>query len=252
MATGDSQPADSNVSGQIGQSDAVASFQSLAGNVDDSPITILVVPPTHVYRTFAELMTELPASLGGGPLSLITEGLRSASVRFDPKTSKVAATIQSASPAAAEALAARLPDMLKACVPLVSANSGPGAQQAASELLAKLRVTSSGEQIEMSYTASDSDESGGWIAGVMRELGGPISRQAKMNRFKQIGLAIHNYASANKALPPKQELRGEGGKSGLSWRVHILPFLGDDERELWERFKLDEPWDSAHNIQLLE
>jgi hypothetical protein len=38
-------------------------------------------------------------------------------------------------------------------------------------------------------------------------------------------------------------------KSGLSWRVHILPFIGF--QELYEEFKLDEAWDSPHNIKLL-
>lgn len=39
------------------------------------------------------------------------------------------------------------------------------------------------------------------------------------------------------------------GKALLSWRVAILPFLG--EGELYQQFKLDEPWDSPHNKKLL-
>jgi hypothetical protein len=35
----------------------------------------------------------------------------------------------------------------------------------------------------------------------------------------------------------------------LSWRVLLLPFIEGDE--LYKEFRLDEPWDSAHNIQLL-
>ncbi len=35
----------------------------------------------------------------------------------------------------------------------------------------------------------------------------------------------------------------------MSWRVHILPYVG--EVELYREFKLNEPWDSAHNIKLL-
>jgi RNA polymerase sigma factor (sigma-70 family) len=40
------------------------------------------------------------------------------------------------------------------------------------------------------------------------------------------------------------------GKALLSWRVAILPYLG--EQELYRRFKLDEPWDSPHNKRLLK
>jgi hypothetical protein len=42
---------------------------------------------------------------------------------------------------------------------------------------------------------------------------------------------------------------GGSGKALLSWRVTILPYLG--EQELYRRFKLDEPWDGPHNKKLL-
>ena len=35
----------------------------------------------------------------------------------------------------------------------------------------------------------------------------------------------------------------------LSWRVHLLPYLG--HQNLYEAFNLDEPWDSVHNRQLI-
>ena len=35
----------------------------------------------------------------------------------------------------------------------------------------------------------------------------------------------------------------------LSWRVHILPYL--NHRALYEKFRLDERWDSEHNLRLL-
>ncbi len=40
------------------------------------------------------------------------------------------------------------------------------------------------------------------------------------------------------------------GRPLLSWRVHILPALGF--QELYDRFHLDEPWDSPHNRKLIE
>jgi RNA polymerase sigma factor (sigma-70 family) len=40
------------------------------------------------------------------------------------------------------------------------------------------------------------------------------------------------------------------GKPLLSWRVAILPWLEQDN--LYKQFKLDEPWDSAHNKKLLD
>jgi RNA polymerase sigma factor (sigma-70 family) len=38
-------------------------------------------------------------------------------------------------------------------------------------------------------------------------------------------------------------------KALLSWRVAILPFIGEDN--LYKQFKLDQPWDSEHNKKLL-
>ncbi|MEZ6093135.1 MAG: DUF1559 domain-containing protein [Pirellulaceae bacterium] len=40
------------------------------------------------------------------------------------------------------------------------------------------------------------------------------------------------------------------GNPLLSWRVHVLPQLG--EEALYREFHLDEPWDSEHNMKLLE
>lgn len=40
------------------------------------------------------------------------------------------------------------------------------------------------------------------------------------------------------------------GQPLLSWRVHLLPFLGREE--LYRQFHLDEPWNSNHNLTLLK
>jgi Protein of unknown function (DUF1559) len=45
-------------------------------------------------------------------------------------------------------------------------------------------------------------------------------------------------------------IRDKAGKPLLSWRVAILPQLG--ETELYRKFKLDEPWDSPINKPLVE
>jgi hypothetical protein len=69
------------------------------------------------------------------------------------------------------------------------------------------------------------------------------------NNLKQIALAFHNYHDTFGSLPPAA-LTNKDGKPLLSWRVAILPYLGEDA--LYRQFKLDEPWDSAHNKRLLE
>lgn len=80
----------------------------------------------------------------------------------------------------------------------------------------------------------------------------PARMQARqtqqMNSIKQIGLAMHNFYDVYGSLPP-QALTSKDSKKLLSWRVLILPFL--DQNELYQRFHLDEPWDSEHNIKLV-
>lgn len=69
------------------------------------------------------------------------------------------------------------------------------------------------------------------------------------NNLKMIGLAMHNYHETFACLPARR-VTAAGKESGLSWRVHVLPFL--EQQELYEQFHLDEPWDSEHNKTLIE
>jgi len=39
-------------------------------------------------------------------------------------------------------------------------------------------------------------------------------------------------------------------KGRLSWRVHLLPYL--EQQDLYSQFRLEEPWDSEHNKTLIE
>lgn len=74
-------------------------------------------------------------------------------------------------------------------------------------------------------------------------------RMTASNNLKQIALAIHNYHSAFKKLPDPVST-DDNGKPLLSWRVAILPFI--EEQALYEKFNLDEPWDSPNNLALLD
>ena len=73
-------------------------------------------------------------------------------------------------------------------------------------------------------------------------------RAQDSNNLKQIGLAMHNFHDVYKTLPAAYSVDAEG-KPLLSWRVHILPFI--EENELYKQFHLDEPWDSEHNRKLI-
>ena len=74
-------------------------------------------------------------------------------------------------------------------------------------------------------------------------------RTQSMNNLKQIALACHNFHDVFKGFPAGYSVDDEG-KPLLSWRVHILPFI--EQNALYDQFHLDEPWDSEHNIKLLD
>jgi len=74
-------------------------------------------------------------------------------------------------------------------------------------------------------------------------------RAQSMNNMKQIGLAFHNYHDVHKKFPGTTNL-GPDGKTVHSWRVAILPFL--EQKALYEKYRLNEPWDSEHNKKLLD
>lgn len=71
--------------------------------------------------------------------------------------------------------------------------------------------------------------------------------------LRNIGVAMQNYHVVKRDFPmagseTNSALAKQGGQ--LSWRVHLLPYLG--ELELYNQFHLDEPWDSQHNQTLIE
>ena len=71
------------------------------------------------------------------------------------------------------------------------------------------------------------------------------------NRLRQIMIAMHAHHSVFRTFPPPSTAKHDSvGKPLLSWRVYLLPYV--DQHPLYERFHLDEPWNSEHNRGLLD
>jgi hypothetical protein len=64
-----------------------------------------------------------------------------------------------------------------------------------------------------------------------------------------LALALHAYQDEHGRLPPAV-VYGDYGKPLYSWRVLILPYI--EQQQLYARFRLEEPWDSPHNLELLK
>jgi hypothetical protein len=83
-----------------------------------------------------------------------------------------------------------------------------------------------------------------------QNLHGRIKMYQCIDTISDMGLSLHAYHDKHGALPPLYTV-DEEGKPLHSWRVLILPFIVrmGDASELYEKIRLDEPWDSEYNRQ---
>ena len=89
-----------------------------------------------------------------------------------------------------------------------------------------------------------------WLVGaIWRAREEARSAQCACN-LAQLGLALHNYDLAYGCLPPAFVV-DRSGKPLYSWRVVMMAYLereaGWNDRQLTERFRFDESWDSPAN-----
>lgn len=75
-----------------------------------------------------------------------------------------------------------------------------------------------------------------------------IAPEQLTSNLETVGVALKRYVEKNSATPAQAIITR--GVPNLSWRVALLPYLGHND--LYNQFKLNEPWDSAHNRQLLD
>lgn len=68
--------------------------------------------------------------------------------------------------------------------------------------------------------------------------------------LRQIGAALMAYEAEHGSLPPAY-VADSAGKPLHSWRVLILPYLGNQEKELYREYDLSLPWSSPENMRLL-
>lgn len=206
----------------------------------DRPIRIGLAPPAHFARIFSRLSPTLPESFGGGESRTLLNDLRFAALGIDPEANRVDFDVQTVSGPAAIALAAQLPHVLAGLATLLPI------EDEWTRRMASIRFDVDGERVNWQAEPQ-------LLAHVAAEFTAAAAqrraRARRTDRLKRFGLAIHNYISAYKSFPPAKGARDDDGNPRLSWRVHVLPFIG--QADLYREFRLDESWDSEHNRRLI-
>jgi hypothetical protein len=135
---------------------------------------------------------------------------------------------------------------------------GLGLIEMADEQLTKLPLERKGEALTLAIDVPSgpygsllawSGFSAGLFLPAVQKVREASTRVQSQNNLKQMGLAMHNYHDINGHFPAAA-ICDKAGKPLLSWRVAILPYI--EQANLYQQFHLDEPWDSKHNVKLLE
>jgi hypothetical protein len=206
-------------------------------------IQIAIVPSTTVRRSIEESMTILPPQLGGAPVTTLTRGLRWASLTFafEPKP-VIRVVVETKDPDAAKALMNLAQDALDF---LANAARNDPALASLAATISEIKPLAQGDRITLE---ADLEKTADLVAMPFRQAREAARRSQCTNNLKQITLAMHNYHDAYRTFPPAYS-KGPDGKPLLSWRVHILPYVG--QKALHDEFHKDEPWDSPHNKALI-
>ncbi|MHB1034627.1 MAG: DUF1559 family PulG-like putative transporter [Pirellulales bacterium] len=214
----------------------------------DTVAQAILVPSADNRRVIDEMLPTLPAQIGGGPSTAITRGLGWAAVGIElaPKAS-LRAVVQSRDAAAAQALRGVIVATFK------TAERQDDVKKVLPDFpkLAAL-ITPDVKNDRLVLTLGEDDGKLRALTTLLRPVIGSARAEARrassINNLKQIAMAMHMYHGANNRFPAAATYNAQG-KPLLSWRVQILPFLG--EEKLYKEFRLDEPWDSDHNKALI-
>lgn len=219
-------------------------FSAALAAVGGSAAEFVLIPSSDTRRVVEELLPNLPAELGGGPITDVTKGMVWTAVGL-----KVAEqpgftfVLEARDGQAAHAL-----NQLgkKALTYLCESTRVARYVPNLAGLTESLKVEVNQERLTIT---SDARGAASLAVAILRPLRENSMRTQCKNNMKYIGLAMHNYHSTHHTFPTAFTV-DKAGKPLLSWRVLILPYI--EQEALYKEFHLDEPWDSPHNKTLID
>src|SRR5437762_2445154 len=88
----------------------------------------------------------------------------------------------------------------------------------------------------------------GLLLPAVQKVRDAAARVQCQNNLKQLGLALHNYESANRAFPSSVRPAGVTPLPRISWTIGLLPYIEQDN--LRRNFDLNSNWNSAANLPI--
>ncbi len=208
----------------------------------DGAAQVCLLPPDVLRRALEEILTDLPEDLGGGSIKELTRGCQwaAASVESSPAV-QARLAVQAADTEPAKVLKTALVRLAKAMAKDKQIHAlVPNIEEA----LPLVNLNVSGDRLTLTR---DEKELATLLQPILAPFAPPPRSDATI-RLNKILVALRDYENAHHQFPAAASYDKQG-KPLLSWRVHILPYLG--EQKLYKEFHLDEPWDSEHNKKLI-
>jgi hypothetical protein len=206
----------------------------------DTTAQICVSFSPDARRALEETIPNLPPEVGGGSMALLTRGIQWVAIGLDgPPTSSMHAIVQTTN----EAAAGKINDWLQSA--MKSLAQDPKTTDTWKGLAAALQPLAAGDRLTLKL---DHEQMTKFIQPLVAKNLLDEDRKAVSDKLSKIAKAMHLYHDYKKAYPTPANYDTQGMPL-LSWRVHLLPHLNLDA--LYAQFKLDEPWDSAHNKKLI-
>jgi hypothetical protein len=207
---------------------------------------LVLVPTTDARKILEEVLPKLPPELGLGDTSVkvLTHGFLWAALKFESEPAiNVEAIVQSEENTAAKDLRDLIAKIFR------MTTKDPEAKVIVREfpqLLELMTPKVDGDRLVLKLEEKTIVRT---VKPAVDRIRASAFRMQSSNNLKQIVLAAHNYHDTHGRFPAIANFDAKG-RPLLSWRVHLLPYLEQDQ--LYKEFHLDEPWDSEHNIRLVK
>jgi hypothetical protein len=227
-------------------------------SVEGTAAQIVLIPPPYTKKVLEESFDAfLPPPFHKTPVSVVTNGIRSAVLGADVEKMQLKLVVHSENAQAT----LDLRKLMEQAVDVFAENAvsiefpdlAETLKAAGTDLQSYIKTflpVANENRLEFTVDEKFIDERTKVVANLPAHLLDAASAAAHTrecgNNLKHIGLSFHVYHDAHDKMPQLHTV-DKDGKPLHSWRVAVLPYL--EQTALYEKIRKDEPWDSEFNKQ---